>query len=58
MKELQQLLARRGFTVGEIDGKLGAATRAGVKAAQMKLGLPAEFLSHARSWWSACAGGR
>ena len=41
MKELQQLLARRGFTVGEIDGKLGAATRAGVKAAQMKLGLPA-----------------
>jgi lytic murein transglycosylase len=42
MKELQQLLARRGFTVGEIDGKLGAATRAGVKAAQMKLGLPAD----------------
>ena len=42
MKELQQLLARRGFAVGEIDGKLGAATRAGVKAAQMKLGLPAD----------------
>ena len=42
MKELQQLLARRGFTVGEIDGKLGAATRAGVKAAQIKLGLPAD----------------
>jgi lytic murein transglycosylase len=42
MKDLQQLLARRGFTVGEIDGKLGAATRAGVKAAQMKLGLPAD----------------
>ena len=41
MKELQQLLARRGFAVGEIDGKLGAATRAGVKAAQLKLGLPA-----------------
>ena len=42
IKELQQLLARRGFAVGEIDGKLGAATRAGVKAAQMKLGLPAD----------------
>jgi lytic murein transglycosylase len=42
MKELQQLLARRGFAVGEIDGKLGAGTRAGVKAAQMKLGLPAD----------------
>src|SRR4051812_32127551 len=42
MKELQQMLARRGFAVGEIDGKLGAATRAGVKAAQMKLGLPAD----------------
>ncbi len=42
LKELQQLLARRGVDVGEIDGKLGAATRAGVKAAQMKLGLPAD----------------
>jgi lytic murein transglycosylase len=42
MKELQQLLARRGYSAGEADGKLGAATRAGVKAAQMKLGLPAD----------------
>ncbi len=42
MKELQQLLARRGYSVGEVDGKLGAATRAGIKAAQMKLGLPAD----------------
>ena len=41
-KELQQLLARRGFAVGEIDGKIGAGTRAGVKAAQMKFGLPAD----------------
>ena len=29
-------------SIGEIDGKIGAATRAGVKAAQMKLGLPAD----------------
>ena len=42
MKELQQLLARRGFTVGEADGKMGAATRAAIKAAQMKFGLPAD----------------
>jgi lytic murein transglycosylase len=42
LKELQELLARRGFDVGEIDGKLGAGTRAGVKAAQVKLGLPAD----------------
>jgi lytic murein transglycosylase len=41
-KELQQLLTRRGFFDGEIDGKIGAATRAGVKKAQMKLGLPAD----------------
>jgi lytic murein transglycosylase len=41
-KELQQLLARRGFEVGEIDGKFGAGTRAAVKAAQMKYGLPAD----------------
>jgi peptidoglycan hydrolase-like protein with peptidoglycan-binding domain len=42
VKELQQLLARRGWEVGEIDGKIGAATRASVRAAQMKFGLPAD----------------
>jgi hypothetical protein len=41
-KELQQLLVRRGYDVGEIDGKIGAATRASVKSAQLKLGLPAD----------------
>lgn len=41
-KELQQLLTRRGYEVGEIDGKMGAATRASVKAAQLKFGLPAD----------------
>ena len=44
VKELQQLLVRRGLEVGEIDGKLGAATRGSVKAAQMKLGLPGKLL--------------
>jgi len=37
-KELQQHLARRGYDVGEPDGKIGAGTRAAVKAMQMKLG--------------------
>lgn len=38
LKEIQQLLQRRGFNVGEPDGKLGAGTRAAVKAMQLKLG--------------------
>lgn len=42
LKELQQQLVRHGYEVGEVDGKLGAATRASVKAAQMKFGLPAD----------------
>jgi lytic murein transglycosylase len=42
VKELQRLLERRGLEVGEIDGKIGAATRASVKSAQMKFGLPAD----------------
>jgi lytic murein transglycosylase len=42
VRELQQLMARRGFFNSEADGKLGAATRGGVKAAQMKLGMPAD----------------
>jgi len=42
IKELQALLARRGYFSGEVDGKIGAATRASVKAAQLKLGLPAD----------------
>ena len=42
VKTLQRLLARSGYDVGEPDGKIGAATRAAVKAAQMKLGLPAD----------------
>ncbi len=42
MKELQRLLARRGFDVGKIDGILGAGTRAAVKAMQKKHGFPAD----------------
>ena len=42
LKEVQRLLVRRGDLQGEADGKLGAGTRAAVKAVQLKLGLPAD----------------
>jgi lytic murein transglycosylase len=42
IKALQQMLVRGGYEVGEVDGKLGAATRAGVRKAQIALGLPAD----------------
>ena len=41
-KELQQLLARRGFDVGKIDGVVGAATRDAIRTMQTKYGLPAD----------------
>jgi lytic murein transglycosylase len=40
--ELQQLLVHQGFKVGDLDGKLGLTTRAAIKEAQLKLGLPAD----------------
>jgi lytic murein transglycosylase len=41
--ELQKLLTKAGYDgVGEIDGKIGSGTRAAVKKAQLKLGLPAD----------------
>ena len=40
VKELQIILARRGFDVGEADGKIGAGTRKAVKAMQLKYGQP------------------
>ncbi|WP_299849032.1 lytic murein transglycosylase [uncultured Roseovarius sp.] len=42
MKRLQQKLATRGYDVGEVDGILGAGTRAAVQAVQQELGLPAD----------------
>lgn len=53
--DLQKRLAARGFDVGKVDGKLGAATRAAVKTVQLEAGLPAdgypdqEFLSRLRA---------
>ena len=40
--ELQQLLAQRGYLSGKVDGKLGLTTRAAVRQAQLKLGIPAD----------------
>jgi|CXWK01.1.fsa_nt_gi lytic murein transglycosylase len=41
-KELQIMLTKRGFDVGEADGKIGAGTRKAVKEMQKKYGLPAD----------------
>ncbi len=40
--ELQQLLARHGYEIGTIDGKLGSSMRQAIKQAQLKFGLPAD----------------
>ena len=42
MTELQNLLAKHGYEVGKIDGKLGLTSRAAIRQAQLKLGLPAD----------------
>ena len=42
MMELQRLLIKHGYDIGEVDGKLGNGTRAAVKKAQIKFGLPAD----------------
>lgn len=41
-KELQRLLSRVGLYEAEIDGIMGAGTRAAVKEAQIRFGLPAD----------------
>jgi len=40
--DLQHLLIKHGYEIGEVDGKVGSGTRAAVKKAQMKVGLPAD----------------
>jgi len=42
VQELQRLLIQRGYLTGEADGRMGAQTRAAVKQAQVRLGLPAD----------------
>ena len=40
--DLQRLLIKHGYEIGEVDGKVGSGTRGAVKKAQMKVGLPAD----------------
>ena len=40
--ELQKILAAKGLDVGEVDGKLGRATRQAVKQEQIRMGWPAD----------------
>ncbi len=47
IKELQTILVGKGYDVGEVDGKLGRATRAAVKDMQLKLNWRGRFLSDA-----------
>ncbi|TPW30336.1 lytic murein transglycosylase [Pararhizobium mangrovi] len=42
MKQLQQILKRKGYDVGEVDGILGAGTRDAVRQEEQRLGLPAD----------------
>jgi lytic murein transglycosylase len=42
VSELQRLLTRSGYDVGEIDGRFGTLTRTATKQAQLKTGLPAD----------------
>ncbi len=39
-KEVQELLLRRGYDIGEADGAIGARTRQGIADYQTRLGLP------------------
>jgi lytic murein transglycosylase len=41
-RELQQILEKRGYDVGRVDGVLGLKSRVAVKDVQVKFGLPAD----------------
>jgi peptidoglycan hydrolase-like protein with peptidoglycan-binding domain len=41
-RELQQLLEKRGYDVGRIDGVLGLKSRVAIRDMQAKFGLPAD----------------
>lgn len=42
MKELQTYLVNHNFNIGQVDGKLGGATKAAVKQLQIQFKLPAD----------------
>ena len=39
---MQKILVSKGYDVGEVDGKLGRATRDAVRQVQIKMGWPAD----------------
>src|SRR5215469_12129509 len=41
-RELQQLLEKRGYDVGRVDGVLGLKSRVAIRDSQLKFGLPAD----------------
>ena len=41
-KQLQQLLTKRGYDVGKIDGVVGAPAAKAISEMQAKFGLPAD----------------
>lgn len=41
-KELQRLLAQKGYKIGKIDGRIGGATKKAIRGFQRKSGLPAD----------------
>ncbi len=41
-KELQQLLEKRGYDVGRVDGVLGLKSRVAIREMQIKFGMPAD----------------
>jgi lytic murein transglycosylase len=41
-REIQQILEKRGYDVGRIDGVLGLKTRIAIRDVQIKFGLPAD----------------
>ena len=57
VREVQSLLAKRGYDVGKIDGIIGASTRAAVKDMQIKFGLPADSYPDAALLAKLQAGG-
>jgi hypothetical protein len=42
VQDLQRLLIAHRLLTGDVDGRMGAMTRAAVKKAQLKVGLPAD----------------
>ena len=42
VRQVQELLSKRGYDVGKIDGVIGGQTRDAVRDMQIKLGLPAD----------------